>query len=253
MSDIELKPTLAVVIPVYNEQDCIVAVLEEWRAALAALRINFLLLVIDDGSKDQTSVRLAALNWPELKVHRHTNRGHGQSCLVGYQIARDAGAEFVFQIDSDGQCDPASFARLWSRREEAPAIYGRRYERDDGTARKIISLVLRCLLKLSWHTRLNDANVPYRLYRSETAARGAARVPPSFDLANIGLALLLEPEGFVEEPIHFRDRLGGHPSVRWLGFARKAKRLIRDLKTLRHAQALELWHRWRRIGGDRLG
>ncbi|HEY9155933.1 MAG TPA: glycosyltransferase family 2 protein [Opitutaceae bacterium] len=238
MSDSESKPALAVVIPVYNEQDCIVPVLEEWRAALTALKIHFVLLVIDDGSKDETPSRLKAINWPHLKVHRHSNRGHGQSCLVGYQIARDLGAEFVFQIDSDGQCDPASFARIWNRRAEAPAIYGRRLQRDDGVARKIISFVLRCLLKASWHTRLNDANVPYRLYGTETAARGAERVPTTFDLANIGLALLLEPEGFIEEPIHFRDRLGGHPSVRWWGFARKAKRLLRDLKTLRHAQAL---------------
>ena len=235
MSDFELKPALAVVIPVYNEQDCIVAVLEEWRAALTDLKISFVLLVIDDGSKDETPSRLRALAWPELKVHRHTNRGHGQSCLVGYQIARDLGAEYVFQIDSDGQCDPASFSRIWSRREEAAAIYGRRRQRDDGAARKVISFVLRCLLKLSWHTRLNDANVPYRLYRTEIAARGAVRVPTTFDLANIGLALLLEPEGFIEEPIHFRDRLGGHPSVRWWGFARKAQRLLKDLKSLRHA------------------
>ena len=235
MIDSRSKPALAVVVPVYFVLVCFVAVLEEWRACLTGLKIEFILLVIDDGSKDETPARLNALSWPELNIHRHANRGHGQSCLVGYQLARELGAEYVFQIDSDGQCDPTSFSRIWSRRNEAPAIYGRRLQRDDGLARKIISLVLRCLLKLSWHTRLNDANVPYRLYRTEIAARGAARVPPSFDLANIGLALLLEAEGFREEPIHFRDRLGGHPSVRWWGFARKAKRLLRDLKTLRHA------------------
>ncbi len=232
MSDSVLKPELVLVVPVYNEQDCITAVLKEWRTALIDAKISFCLLVIDDGSTDETPIRLAALEWSELKIHRHANRGHGQSCLVGYQLAQQMGANFVFQIDSDGQCDPASFSRLWNRREQAPAIYGRRRDRDDGAARKIISFVLRCLLKISRHTRLNDANVPYRLYRAEIAAQKAAEVPATFDLANIGLALLLESAGFVEEPIHFRDRLGGHPSVRWWGFARKAKRLIKDLKTL---------------------
>jgi glycosyltransferase involved in cell wall biosynthesis len=191
--------------------------------------------VVDDGSTDGTPQKLNALTWPELKVHRHSNRGHGQSCLVGYQLAADAGAAYVFQIDSDGQCDPVAFGKLWARREDAPAIYGRRRNRDDGLARRFISFVLRYLLKLSWHTRLNDANVPYRLYRTELAAKTAARVPRTFDLANIGLALLMEPLGFIEEPIPFRDRLGGHASVRWLGFVKKAQRLVKDLQDLRHA------------------
>ncbi len=226
---------LALIIPVYNEQECIVSVLEEWRAAISGSVSKFIIIVVDDGSTDSTPERLKALNWPELRLHRHANRGHGQSCLVGYQLAADLGAAHVFQIDSDGQCDPTAFTRIWSRRAEAPAIYGRRRNRDDGVARQIISFVLKCMLKLSWHTRLNDANVPYRLYKTDVVAKTASRVPSTFDLANIGLALLMEPLGFVEEPIPFRDRLGGHPSVRWLGFAKKAKRLIKDLKDLRHA------------------
>lgn len=226
---------LALVVPVYNEEDCIVAVLQEWRAALKGCLENFVIIVVDDGSTDQTPQKLAALDWPELRVHRHTNRGHGQSCLVGYRLAAELPAQWVFQIDSDGQCDPAAFARIWQRRSEAAAIYGRRRQRDDGAARRVISFVLRWFLRLSWHTRLSDANVPYRLYRAEDAAKSSLRVPSTFDLANIGLALLMEPLGFVEEPIHFRDRMGGHPSVRWMGFARKAKRLCHDLKTLRHA------------------
>ena len=48
------------------------------------------------------------------------------------------------------------------------------------------------------------------------------------------MALLLEPEGFLEVPIHFRDRIGGHPTVRLWGFAPKAVRLHRDLLRLGH-------------------
>lgn len=226
---------LVVIVPVYNEQDAIVSVLEEWKQELARHCSHFLLLVVDDGSKDETPQRLAALHWPELRVHRHTNRGHGQSCLVGYQEATKLGAERVFQIDSDGQCDPAGFAQLWSARDRAPALYGRRFRRDDGFGRRLITTVLRWSLKAVMRTRLNDANVPFRLYEARLAADAARRVPPSFDLANIAVALLLEPMGFLELPIHFRDRLGGHPSVRWYGFARKAVKLFRDLKTLNHA------------------
>ncbi len=230
-----LSPELVVIIPVYNEEDCITRVVTEWRHALASVVDRVRFLVIDDGSTDGTPARLAALAWPELQVHRHANRGHGQSCLVGYQLAAATGAAYVFQIDSDGQCDPSAFPELWRRRTEAAAIYGRRVQRDDGFSRKLVTRVLRWTLKFLTRTRLNDTNVPYRLYPARLAAQAAARIPATFDLANIAMALALEPQGFVEVPIHFRDRLGGHPSVKWWGFARKARRLIRDLRTLSHA------------------
>ena len=217
--------------PVYNEEEAIVPVLTEWRGELAQTigADRFAILVVDDGSTDQTPARLAALAWPELRVHRHTNRGHGQSCLVGYIEAEKMGAPLVFQIDSDGQCDPAGFAAVWARRADAVAVYGRRTSRDDGAARRFISAVLRASLKLVRGTRLNDTNVPFRLYRTPAAAAAARRVPADFNLANIAMALLLEPQGFIELPIHFRDRVGGQPAVRLWGFAPKALRLHRDV------------------------
>jgi dolichol-phosphate mannosyltransferase len=229
-------PELILIIPVYNEEDAIVPVLTEWRAELdrSVGRGRFEILVVDDGSTDGTPARLAGLGWPELRVHRHANRGHGQSCLVGYIEAARMGATYVFQIDSDGQCDPAGFACVWERRRNAPAIYGRRMSRDDGRTRRVISSVLRASLKVARRTRLNDTNVPFRLYSAPLAAAAAARVPPDFNLANIAMALLLEPAGFEEVPIHFRDRIGGHPTVRLWGFVPKAVRLHRDLLRLGH-------------------
>src|SRR5580698_2901632 len=212
-------PELILVVPVYNEKDAIVPVLTEWRAELARTvgTGRFGMLVVDDGSTDETPARLAALDWPELRVHRHTNRGHGQSCLVGYIEADAMGAERIFQIDSDGQCDPAGFAKVWQFRDNAPAVYGRRVTRDDGRARRIISAVLRISLKVARRTRLNDTNVPFRLYRASLAAAAARRIPRDFNLANIAMAILLEPEGFEEVPIHFRDRIGGEATVRMWG------------------------------------
>jgi glycosyltransferase involved in cell wall biosynthesis len=224
-------PELVLVVPVYNEQDAIAPVLAEWRAELSRTVGDgrFSILVVDDGSTDATPARLAGLGWPELRVHRHSNRGHGQSCLVGYIEADRMGATYVFQIDSDGQCDPAGFASVWELRDSVASVYGRRTSRDDGRARRVISAVLRASLKLTRGTRLNDTNVPFRLYRAPLAAAAARRVPPDFSLANIAMALLLEPEGFVEVPIHFRDRVGGQAAVRMWGFAPKALRLHRDL------------------------
>lgn len=222
---------LVLVVPVYNEEEAIVQVLTEWRTELERTvgAGKFAILVVDDGSKDRTPERLSALGWPELRVHRHINRGHGQSCLAGYLEVEKMGVPLLFQIDSDGQCDPAGFARVWERRGRKPAIYGRRVTRDDGFARRLISSILRLSLKVTRGTRLNDTNVPFRLYDTALAAAAARRIPADFNLANIAMALLLEPAGFEEIPIHFRDRIGGQPAVRLWGFAPKALRLHRDL------------------------
>jgi dolichol-phosphate mannosyltransferase len=225
------SPQLVLVVPVYNEEDAIAPVLAEWRAELVRTvgEGRFVILVVDDGSTDATPARLAALGWPELRVLRHANRGHGQSCLAGYIEAAGMGATYIFQIDSDGQCDPAGFASVWERRDRAVAIYGRRTSRDDGAARRVISSVLRASLKIARGTRLNDTNVPFRLYRAQQAAAAARRIPADFNLANIAMALLMEPAGFEEVPIHFRNRIGGEATVRLWGFAPKALRLHRDL------------------------
>jgi len=230
------SPELVLIVPVYNEDETIIPVLTEWRAELRKHIPAFLILVVNDGSTDGTAAQLGALDWPELLVHTHTNRGHGQSCLAGYQQAASLEARFVFQIDSDGQCDPVGFAEVWSRRAEAVAVYGRRTSRDDGWSRKFITRVLHFSLKCAYRTRLNDTNVPFRLYPATLAAETAARIPATFELANIAMALLLEPRGYLEVPIHFRDRAGGHASVRWTGFGKKALRLFSDLKTLNHAR-----------------
>ncbi len=225
--------SLVVVIPVFNEHEAIESVLIEWRAELSQRVQAYRLLVINDGSTDATLEKLRALTWPELVIHTHSNRGHGQSCLAGYRMAADMGAEYVFQIDSDGQCEPSAFRAVWEQRGKTGAVYGRRTTRADGWSRWLVTRVLRWLLKLLLRTGLNDTNVPYRLYSASVAAEASASVSPAFELANIAMALVMEPKGFIEVPIHFRDRIGGHPSVKWFGFAKKAVRLLRDLKTLK--------------------
>ena len=229
-------PELALIIPVHNEEDCIIPVLEEWTQAIRRENIHTLFIVIDDGSTDRTLERIANYTYQArrddiLAVHQ-VNQGHGQSCLNGYRKALELKIPRIFQIDSDGQCDPAFFPLIWQARDQACAIYGKRRYRDDGPARILISWVLRQFLRVVTRTRLSDSNVPFRLYQSNYLAEALTRIPKTFHLANIALALLLEPMGFVEIPIHFRERKGGHSALNWLGFARRAIELHQNLRQL---------------------
>lgn len=230
-------PELMIVMPVYNEQDSIRTVIRDWFSELLRVVDNFVMVAIDDGSHDGTLAILRELESEfesKLEVISRENRGHGQSCLQGYRVAAGRNIPFVFQIDSDGQCDPQYFKRFWDLRDRFDVIYGKR-TREDGTRRILASLVLRSLLLLRFNANCIDPNVPYRLMRTQACSHALNAIPSDFFLANVALALLLRKSPGIrhgELPIRFRERSGGEPSVPLSKFAEKALQLYRQLKAL---------------------
>jgi len=126
-------------------------------------------------------------------------------------MACDRSIPYVFQIDSDGQCDPQYFFRFWRDREKFDVIYGKRVRRDDGWRRSLASLVLRAFLLLFFRVNCVDANVPYRLIRTAILPDVLGLIPRSFFLANVAVAVLLKLKPGVRHStiaIHFRERYG---------------------------------------------
>ena len=232
------SPELLVVLPVYNEQASVRKVAIEFFEEIENWTEHFVFLALDDGSTDNTPTVLDRLRMqlgPRFEILRHANRGHGQTCLAGYRAAAARGIPFVLQIDSDGQCDPQYFFRFWRLRERADVIYGVRTKRDDGIRRVIASMVLRVFLLVGFRVLCLDANVPYRLMKTDKIAPFVDRIGPDFNLANIGLAVALKrAAGIVDAhvPIRFRERYGGEPSVKLSLFGRKAMELYRNIRQM---------------------
>jgi len=234
-----IKPCeLMVVIPVYNEQASIRKVMREWFEEISNWTSNFVFVVIDDGSTDDSPSVLHELQQQfgnKLEIILRSNRGHGQTCLQGYRLACERQVPFVLQLDSDGQCDPQYFFRFWRLRDKHDVIYGRRTRRDDGIRRIVASLVLKLVLLVETQVWCVDANVPYRLMRTAILPSLLPRIPESFFLTNVALAVLLRKTPGIRQaaiPIRFRERYGGEPSVRLSKFGNKASELIRQLKDL---------------------
>jgi glycosyltransferase involved in cell wall biosynthesis len=231
-------PELLVVLPVYNESESIGHVLGGWLGELDKSGCDYKILSIDDGSTDNTREILEA--WaaerPErMEVRSRENRGHGRSCLEGYREAVVRGVPYVLQIDSDGQSLPEFFGAFWNLREQYEVIYGIR-ARSDGWQRKVASLILRISLRVFEGVDCVDANVPYRLMRSEACAPTLLRIPEDISLANVALSVMLRREDGIRHgavPIGFPPRYGGEPSVPLRRFLAKAVELFRQLRTLR--------------------
>lgn len=226
---------LVAVMPAYNEEENLPVVVGEWVTTFRSLGIRFAFLVINDGSKDRTGEVLARLEgeYPEVIGWNKSNDGHGGTCRKGYEQAVATRVPWVFQIDSDGQCDPKFFPDFWKARNEADLLFGERVSRDDGLARVLTSRACRWGTFLWTGASLRDPNVPYRLLRSEALQRGMQRIPPDFQIYNVALSLALSREKGLRWryfPIHFPNRAGGVNSINLRAVARMGFQMLSELK-----------------------
>lgn len=219
--------------PVYNEEEAVGSVIEEWHTALQYSGVPHTLCILNDGSKDSTLSILHDYEsrYPNIKIIDKPNSGHGQTCIFGYKLALENGADWIFQIDSDGQCDPKYFPEFVRLSGTHKAIYGRRKTRDDGFKRMVISRFVTAFTFTATGQLIRDANVPYRLIHASLMKNIVDRVPKDFHLANIYVSVLTNKQEKIKwVPIHFRDRSGGSPSVKTFSFVKHGFKLFRQLK-----------------------
>ncbi len=176
---------LTVVIPVYNEEEIIQAVIADWASTLRALEIDFVLKVYNDGSKDSTLNKLkeAAIDYPELIVVDKANSGHGPTILMGYC---EADSEFVFQVDSDNEIKAEFFAQLWNEREGNDFIIGRReFSYNVPLPRRVVSFIAKYAVKIFYGRGISDVNVPYRLMRQSKFKKIFNAIPSTTFAPNV--------------------------------------------------------------------
>lgn len=128
---------LSIVVPVFNEEDGIDAVLPAIIDAIRTWANGWEVVAVNDGSSDSTLPRL--LDWhrrdPRIKVVDLTrNFGHQKALLAGLQYAR---GEFVAIIDGDLQDPPSLILPMISslQQSNADVVYGVRKKRKEGLAK----------------------------------------------------------------------------------------------------------------------
>lgn len=231
-----MSSDLWIVTPVYNEERNLAAFVEEWMAVFRrVVGGNFTFCLLNDGSTDASLKILSSLaaKYPEIKVIDKPNSGHGRTCVVGYQLAVEAGARWIFNIDADGQCDSAYFEAFWKSRGDGRVHYGRRRAREDGWARRVISRVLSLVIFLLSGEWVRDANVPYRLMSLDALAGALPFIPERFRQANAALTFLHHDRpGITWHDIPFRNRTGRQLPLDIGYFVKESWRFIKDFLCL---------------------
>ena len=231
--------SLYVVIPAYNESECIEDIVRQWAAVVDAHNADGAsrLVVVNDGSKDDTGEKLERLaaSVPCLVALTKENGGHGSALLYGYRYAIESGAGFVFQTDSDGQTLPEEFEAFWEKRDMYDAVIGERPRREDGFGRLLVEKVVCLLLRLYFGVGIRDANAPFRLMRSSLLARYIDRLPPDFNIPNIMFTayFVRNREKVTFLPITFRPRQGGKNSINVRKILRIGWKAMGDFRRLR--------------------
>lgn len=202
---------VTIVIPAFNEANGIADTL---RAVLAAVgtfssRIPTEIIVVDDGSRDDTAARAEVLIDEGVRIIRHPrNRGYGAAIKTGVHHAT---YEWIAIIDADGTYPPESLAQLLSERDHNDMVVGARI----GAARHIPLLrrppkwVLRKLASYLSQESIPDLNSGLRVMRKDLIQRFERLLPNQFSFTTtITLALLSSGYQVRYLPIDYLKRKG---------------------------------------------
>lgn len=229
--------SLYIVIPAYNEEMNIESVAREWHEVVEKIGGKSKLVIIDDGSKDNTYKKLCELQreLPYLEPVTKTNGGHGATVLYGYNYALKNKADYIFQTDSDGQTLPSEFDQFWNLRNQYAAIIGHRNNRQDGFSRVVVTKTLKLVIKVIFGESITDANTPFRLMSNATLNKYINKIPKDYNLSNVLLTVLLVKgkENIKFIPITFRPRQGGINSINLKRIIKIGQQAVKDFRMLK--------------------
>ncbi|MEP6624972.1 MAG: glycosyltransferase family 2 protein [Acidimicrobiia bacterium] len=203
------EPTIAVVIPAYNEADGIVEVIEELPTELAGYRVEPI-VVVDGGSDDTAGVARAA---GYITLVHPVNRGQGDALRTGFGHALDLGAQIVMTMDADGQHRPDQMIHLVTPivNDTADYVQGSRFlgEYDDaGGARDLGIRGFTRLINGVSHAGITDCTNGFRAIRAKSLATMRLE-EPRFSAPEIIIEASRSGLRIVEVPVHIRSRSHG--------------------------------------------
>ncbi len=143
-------------IPAYNEASRIGAVIDGTRS-------NIPVLVVDDGSTDDTAARAEESGFPVLR--QQPNQGKGAALRAGFSWALDNGYEAVITLDADGQHDPAEIPKFIQAYEQhsADLIIGARDFSQIPLVRRLANTIGRWSFSWALGEPVRDNQSGYRL------------------------------------------------------------------------------------------
>lgn len=225
---------LAIVMPVYNEEEILENVINDWTNVFEGLDIDFEILAYNDGSKDKSLeiLRKNAENNSRLIVRDKKNSGHGPTILQGYRDCAE-NYEWIFQTDSDNELGSEGFVELWKNRCDYDFLIGKRFYKNRDASRKIISNVAKIITRILCGKGVSDVNCPYRLMKTSVFKDLFLKIESDTFSPNIIVSGFVNRNNikFFEIPVEWKNRSTGTVSIQKMKlFKSAAKAFFQTIK-----------------------
>lgn len=159
------EPAYSIVIPFFNEAKNAPALLIEVSEVMQRLARPYELILVDDGSTDDTHGMLVAhLDGCARKrvVQLASNHGQAFALFTGIQVAR---APIVITLDGDGQNDPADIPLMLAGLADADMVVGVRVARCDSLLRRALSLTANSIRRRLLRDGVDDSGCALKAFK----------------------------------------------------------------------------------------
>ena len=159
--------SISVFFPCYNEQENVGRTTEKALAVLEKLSTDFEVIIVNDGSSDDTgriADEIAGRDNRVKVVHHEVNLGYGAALQSGFKAATK---ELVFYTDGDGQFDISEMPPLLKLMEQYDIVSCYRLNRQDPVVRKINGWCWTRLVCLLFGMKIRDIDCAFKLYKRD--------------------------------------------------------------------------------------
>ena len=206
------RPALSVVVPVYNEQESLVQLIDELNAGIGSTVATFEVILVDDGSTDESWRVITQLSQasesnaaPVSGIRLRRNFGKAAALTAGMKIAT---GELILMLDADLQDDPAEFPALLRQiNAGSDVVNGWKERRLDPWHKVYPSKVFNWMVGAMTGLKLHDHNCGLKLFRTEVA-----REVQIYGELHRFIPVLAHARGFkvAEVAVNHRPRQHGH-------------------------------------------
>jgi dolichol-phosphate mannosyltransferase len=201
-----MDPELSVVVPFHNEGGNVVPLVQQIFSAFQNERRCIELVLVDDGSADDTWARIQELcrTDPRVRALCHSERsGQSAALWTGFKASR---GDVILTLDGDLQNDPADLPRLLGELADCDLVCGVRLKRMDNSLRRLSSKVAHLARKLVLNADFRDTGCNLRAFK-----RSVLEVIPAFNGFHRFMPILARGGGATvkELPVAHHPRAAG--------------------------------------------
>lgn len=164
-----MKPKISVISASFNEAENLNSLVSELVKVLKKLKTTFEIIIIDDGSTDNTQAILIKLKSKisSLKIIQ-LRRNFGQSAALDAGL-KHASGEILITMDADGQNDPQDIPKMLEKlkKDQVDCVCGWRFKRRDGFSKRFISKGALIIGNLLVNSGVHDSGCTLRVYKKE--------------------------------------------------------------------------------------